>query len=68
MDECLLARAASLVCEMLSAKRLRGVSESADFDVWRAHTYALAEVYGVHMDDKIVTLKVNVVECGVTTQ
>lgn len=34
----------------------------------RAHTYALAEVYGVHMDDKIVTLKVKVVECGVTTE
>lgn len=53
---------------MLSAKRLRGVSEISGFDVCRAHTYALAEVCGVHSDDKIVTLKINVVDCGVMTE
>lgn len=54
LDECLLARAASLVCEMLSAKRLRGVSEIADFDVRMRWL-------------RCIRWKVNVVEWGVTT-
>lgn len=50
MSTCYGVRAVSLDCEILSAKRLRGVSGTAvDFDVWRTHTYALAEVYGLWM-------------------